>query len=135
MIRHEAYLEPWDESGGCESRSWGLKPPCQPAEGTATPLLWGLLSQPPPPPATASFSLISQSSVLSWAETRVFGRLLYTRSPRTTWVKAAAFQRARGSCYSSGSLQTTDLQCSPRNTSARWQGWQITVGRESRSLE
>ena len=83
----------------------------------------------PPRFATARCILIPQPSVFSAGLRHAcLGDVLYTVSLKATWVKASASQRARGSCYSSGSLRTSGLQCNPTNTPARLQGWQITGG-------
>lgn len=91
--------------------------------------LGGCSASPLPQFATARFIVIPQSSVFSAGLRHMcLGDALYTRSLKARWVKASAFRRARGSCYSSGSLRTSGLQCNPTNTPAWLQGWQITVG-------
>lgn len=98
--------------------------------------LGGCSASPPPRFATAPFILIPWSSVFSAALRHVcLGDVLHARSLKAMWVKVSAFRRARGSCYSSGSLWTFVLQRNPTNTQARLQGWQITAGKDSRSLE
>lgn len=84
-----------------------------------------------PLPVSASFHRVQFSAGLRHVS---LGGCCTPEHPEQHGLKLL-LSREPGSCYSPGSLQTPDLQCSPRNTSARWQGWQITVGRESRSLE